>query len=63
MVSVDLRQLGAHVHLEREKMNELYLWAMWFAGLVMGIGVSAGFWAIKQWLEETIREAVKNAKT
>lgn len=43
-------------------MNDLYLWAMWFSGLVMGVGLSAAFWALKQWIEETIRKAVKDAQ-
>jgi len=28
----------------------------------MGIGISAGIWAIKQWIEETIQNAIKEAK-
>jgi len=43
-------------------MDELYLWAMWFSGLVMGIGLSAAFLAIKQWIKETVIKAVREAQ-
>ena len=42
-------------------MNDVYLWGMWISGFFMGVGASAGLLALKWWLQDIIREAVKEA--